>query len=246
MPAALLAVLPAANVGLSATNPPPGKGLHPVYDGYTLTGDANLIQARLTVRYRITDAFAYTSAAQPAARTPLIDGVLLDAATRTLAHTKIENALGSGLESFRLQVREEAQQRVDALKLGIEVVAFEVNTITPPQATAAAFADVTSAQVEARTTLEQARTYRAQTMPRAESDAFRMRQQIAADAREIVTRARGEAASFVALLAEHRASPQLVESRLRAETLEQILPRVKTKTLLPSDGGQLNVYIRDK
>ncbi len=60
IPASLLAVLPAANTGaLSAGAPPPGaKGLHPVFDGYTLTGDTNLVQARLTLRYRIADPFA--------------------------------------------------------------------------------------------------------------------------------------------------------------------------------------------
>lgn len=245
MPPALLAVLPAANLGLAASAPPAGKGLHPVFDGYSLTGDANIVQARLTVRYRIADPFAYASATQPETRTPLLDAVLFDAATRTLATTKIDDALGAGLELFRTRVRELAQQRIDALKLGVELVAFEVNSILPPMATATAFADVTSAQVEARTSLEQARTYRAQTMPRAESDAFRTRQQATADARELTTRARGEATSFLALLQEHRASPALVESRLRAEALEQILPRVKTKTILPGEGGQLNVFLRD-
>ena len=245
IPASLLAVMPTANAGLAATPPATGKGLHPVFDGYSLTGDANIVQARLTARYRIADPFAYVSAAQPEARAALIEGALLDAATTVLARTKIDDALGSGLESLRTRVRELAQQRLDALRLGLELVAFEINALTPPQATAAAFADVTSAQVEARTTLEQARTYRAQTMPRAEGESFRTRQQAGAEAREVVTRARGEAASFLALLAEHRASPVLVEARLRAETLEQVLSRVKTKTLLPADGGTLNVFLRD-
>ena len=245
LPAALLATLPSANAGLAAAGPPPGKGLHPVLDGYSLTGDANVVQARLTVRYRITDPFAYLAGAQPDARAPLIEAVVLDAATRTLAVTKIADALGAGIETLRTRVRDLAQQRTDALQLGVEVVAFEVNAITPPLATATAFADVTSAQVEARTTLEQARTNHAQLMPRAESDAFRTRQQAVADGRELVTRAKGEAASFLALLKEHRESPELVEFRLRAEMLEHVLPRVKTKTLLPNDGGQLNVFLRD-
>lgn len=245
MPASLRAVLPAANLGMAANAPPSGKGLHPVYDGYTLTGDANLVQARLTVRYRIADPLAFSRAAQPDVRGPLIEAATMDAATAVLAATKIDDALGAGLESLRQRVRELAQERVDALKLGVEIVAFEVNLIIPPQATSAAFADVTSAQVEARTSVEQARTYRAQVKPKAESDAFRTRQQATAQGQEVVSRARGEASSFLALLAEHRSSPALVEARLRAETLEQVLSRVKTKTFVPSDGGQLNVFLRD-
>lgn len=245
MPAALLAVLPTANAGLAGMSAPAGKGLHPVFDGYTLTGDANIVHARLTLRYRIADPFAYVRSAQDASRHHLIDGAAMDAATQVVAAMKIDDALGAGLETLRNRVRELTQQRLDALQMGIEVVAFEVNTILPPQATASAFSDVTSAQVESRTVLEQARTYRAQTMPRAESDAFRTRQQAAADARELISRARGEAAAFLALLAEHKAQPELVESRLRAETLEQVLPRVKTRTLVPSAGGQMNIFLRD-
>lgn len=245
IPASLLAVLPAANVGLAANAVPAGKGLHPVFDGYTLTGDANIVQARLTLRYRIADPFAYVAAVPEALAPTLLEAIATDAATHALASLRIDDALGAGLEGFRTRVRQRTQERCDALRLGLEIVAFEVNALAPPQATAAAFADVTSAQVESRTTLEQARTYRAQTLPRAESEAYRTRQQAGADARELVTRARGEATSFLALLAEHRASPALVEARLRAETLEQVLPRVKTKTLVPSESGQFNLYLRE-
>lgn len=245
IPASLLAVLPAANVGLAASAVPAGKGLHPVFDGYTLTGDANIVQARLTLRYRIADPFAYVAAVPETLAPRLLEAIATDAATHALAVLRIDDALGAGLEGFRTRVRERAQERCDALRLGLEIVAFEVNALAPPQATAAAFADVTSAQVESRTTLEQARTYRAQTLPRAESEAYRTRQQASADARELVTRARGEAASFLALLAEHRSSPALVEARLRAETLEQVLPRMKTKTLVPAESGQFNLYLRE-
>ncbi len=248
IPASLLAVLPAANTGaLSAGAPPPGaKGLHPVFDGYTLTGDTNLVQARLTLRYRIADPFAYASAAAPETVPGLLDAAVFAAATQILAATRIDDALTVGLESLRARVRDLAQRRLDTLGLGIELVAFEINALTPPLATAAAFADVTSAQVEARTTLETARTYRAQAAPRATADAFRLRRQAEADGREFTTRARGEAAAFLALLAEHRRAPALLETRLRAETLEQILPRVKTKTVVPADAASLNLYLREK
>jgi hypothetical protein len=36
-----------------------------------------------------------------------------------------------------------------------------------------------------------------------------------------------------------------MEARLRAETIELILPRIKTKTFLPSESGQLNIFLRD-
>jgi regulator of protease activity HflC (stomatin/prohibitin superfamily) len=245
MPALLAAMLSPQNPGLAAATVPTGKGLHPVFDGYSTTGDVNLVQARFTARYRIVDPLAYVSAAAPADIPRLIDAAVFDAATRTVAATKVDDALGSGLESLRNRVRDLAQQRLDTMHLGVELVAFEVNALTPPQATVAAFAEVTSAQVEARTTVEQARTYRAQTQPRSQSDAYRTRQQADADGRQLISRATGEAGSFLALLAQHRIAPALVESRLRTETLEDVFPKVKTKTVLPADAGQLNLFLRD-
>ncbi len=241
------AVLGAGGIAQTPSSAPAGrlKGLHPVFDGYTLTGDANIVQARLSVRFRIVDPLAYAAAAQPVAAPALIESALYTAATRTLAEMKIDDALGSGLESLRHHVLTLAQQRLDTLRLGVELVAFEVSALTPPAATVAAFSDVTSAQVESRTMVEQSRTYCAQLLPKAQSDAYRLHQQADAEARQLTVRAGAEAASFLALLAEHRAAPTVVETRLRAEALEEILPRVKTKTVLPATGGQLNLFLRE-
>lgn len=220
------------------------RGLHPFFDGYTLTGDVNIVRAIFGVRYRIVDPLAYASAAQPEARTALLSDIVYEAATVSLAAMRIDLALSGGLESFRSQVRERAQARVDALGLGVELTAFEVHGIMPPKPTNDAFAEVTSAQVEARTTVEQARTHRAQTLPKAMSEDYRIRQQATAEAGELVARAQGQAASFERLLAEYRAAPALVRDRLRAETLEEYLPKVKTQTVLPAGSGA-NVWVRD-
>lgn len=68
---ATLAVLGIAAPSTSTV--PVGTALHPVFDGYTLTGDANVVQARLTVRYRITDPFAYVVNVRPATADILIE-----------------------------------------------------------------------------------------------------------------------------------------------------------------------------
>ena len=227
------------NIGVK----PPDAGLHPLFNGYSVTGDVNLLQARFTVRYRITDPLSFVAACPPEQAWLFVENSAFDAATLILAGTRIDDALGAGLEGFRAQVRAGTQRRLDALRLGVEVTAFEVNLITPPQAAASAFADVTSAQVEARTTVERARTYRAQVLPAAQSEAFRVRSTARADAQGLVTRAGAEAASFLALAREHRAAPALVEARLRAETLETVLPQVRTSTVLPGGGNQIDLFL---
>ncbi|HRE84397.1 MAG TPA: SPFH domain-containing protein, partial [Opitutaceae bacterium] len=220
-------------------------GLHPVRDGYTLTADVNLVQGGFSVRYRIVDPLAWVKAGTAQTIDALIEGSCYHAATTALAVTKIDDALGARLSSLREEVRTAAQKRIDELALGVELVAVEVQQWVPPAAVLGAFNEVTSAQVEARTAVEQARTYRAQLLPKAESDAYRVRQQAEADRTQWVARAQGETSAFLALLAEHRAAPDLVEPRLRAEALEEVLPRLKFKTILPADSGPVHLLLRE-
>lgn len=232
--------------GASPGSPLSGRGgLHPVRDGYTLTADVNLVQGGLSIRYRIVDPFAWVKAGTSQTINALIEGSCYHAATSALAVTKIDDALGARLSSLREEVRTAAQARIDALALGVELVAVEVQQWVPPAAVLGAFNEVTSAQVEARTAVEQARTYRAQLLPKAESDAYRLRQQAEADRTQWVARAQGETSAFLALLAEHQAAPALVEPRLRAEALEEVLPRLKFKTILPAETGPLHLLLRE-
>jgi len=221
------------------------RGLHPARDGYTLTADVNLVQASFAVRYRIVDPIAWVRAASPETAAGLIDAACYHAAMRALAVTKIDDALGSSLGHFREELRTAAQTRVDALHLGVELVAVDIQQLVPPPAVLGAFNDVTSAQVEARTAVEQARTYRAQLLPKAESDAYRVRQQADADRAQQIAKAQGETSAFLALLAEHKTAPTLVEPRLRAEALEDVLPRLKYKTVLPAESGPLHLLLRE-
>jgi regulator of protease activity HflC (stomatin/prohibitin superfamily) len=235
---------PAASTVPAGTRAPRPANLHPVYDGYTLTGDANLVQAVFSVRYRIVDPAAWLRATPPDRFPILLEGILHAVATDALAGLTIDAALGPGIEPFRSRVLTLAQSRLDRLGLGIALTAFDVAQLAPPAATASAFAEVTSAQVEARTVVENARTWRAQTLPQAQSEAYRLRRGAEAAAGQLTARASAEAASFSALVAAYQAAPEAVTARLRADTLSAVLARVKTRTVLPAGEGHLNLFLR--
>lgn len=218
------------------------KGLHPVFDGYTLTGDANLVRGRFSLRYRIADPLAWAKAATAPTAALLLEAAALDAATQTLATLTIDHALGPGLETFRQRVREETQRRSDRLGLGVELLSFDVTQLTPPTAAAAAFAEVTSAQVEARTLVENARTERAQTLPQAQSEDYRRRHEAEADAQRLTTRAQAETASFLALVPAYRDTPALVVEHLRADALRDVFARAKIRAVLPA-GDRLTLQV---
>lgn len=216
--------------------------LHPVRDGYTLTGDANIIRARFSVRYQVADPVAYvlTAKNQPA----LLEAVLYRAATSVIAQMKVDDVLASGLEALRAQAMRGAQAQLDQLGLGVQLLAFEVREIIPAQQVLPAFEDVVSAQVESRTLVEQANSYRASELPGVNAAAYRLKQEANAYAQDLVARATGEAAAFEAIDQQYRIAPELMRTRLYADAMETILHHMQSTTIFQPSGGSLKLFLQ--
>ncbi|MEM7167632.1 MAG: FtsH protease activity modulator HflK [Planctomycetota bacterium] len=211
--------------------------MHPVRDGYTLTGDANVVHARLSVRYQIVDPVAAVFATQQ--REALSEAVLYQSLARVLARTSVDAALTTDRDLVRQETQRLAQQELDRLGLGLQLAAVEFRELLPARPVLPAFQEVVSAQVEARVLSQQAESYRAETLPGAQAEAYRVRQEAMADQHDRIARAKGEAQSFKVLLAESRQSPAVTRARLWAETWEVVAPKLQTTTVLPDTPGQL-------
>lgn len=219
-----------------------GDALDPVRDGYTLTGDANIIRARFSVRYQVADPVAYmlTVKNQPA----LLEAVLYQAATDVIAQMKVDDVLASGLETLRAQAMRGAQAQLDQLGVGVLLLAFEVREITPAQQVLPAFEDVVSAQVESRTLIEQANSYRASELPGANAAAYRLKQEADAYAQDLVAKATGEAAAFEDIDQQYRVAPVLMRTRLYADAMETVLHHLQSATVLQPSGSSLKLLLQ--
>jgi membrane protease subunit HflK len=215
--------------------------LHPARDPYTITGDVNIIRARFSVRFQVADPIAYEFGASE--RENLRDVICYQSASRVLAGMNVDDALTTrrdfiGQESMRL-----AQEEFDRLGLGIQLLAFETREINPPAPVLPAFQDVVSAKVEARTLVEPARSRHASVIPEANAEAYRIEQEAQSYAQGLVAKAQGEVSAFLALLKEYRANPGTVHTRLYAEMIEKVLPKVRVSSVLPTDGGEVRILV---
>lgn len=216
--------------------------LSPVADGYTLTGDANIIRAKFSVRYEVSDPAAYMLTVKN--QQALLEAILYQAATDVIARMNVDDVLASGLETLRTQALNVAQAQIDRLGLGVRLLAFEVNEIIPARQVLPAFEDVVSARVESRTIVEVAQSYRASEMPKAESDAYRIKQAANAYAANLVAKATGEASAFEAIDRQYRLAPELMRARLYADAMETILPNLRSAKIVGPAGGRLNLFLQ--
>ena len=127
--------------------------IDPTVEGYCLTGDQNIVQARIVAKYRIVDPIRFRL--WFVAPEQLLQNIVLEATNYAVAQWYVDDVLRlqrplsdipEATESLAELVRARAQQRLDNLNTGIRLLAIEFNEIHPPRHVVAAFRDVQERQ----------------------------------------------------------------------------------------------------
>jgi membrane protease subunit HflK len=135
-----------------------GLTLTPGLDGYTLTGDANILHTIWGVQYQVDDVVSYAlNVEDPEA---LIRRALAAAVVHTCAEFNIEEALWADIEGMRRRVTQRLQDRLDEVASGIRVVRISTPAREEPKQTKEAFVRATQASLTASEDKQQGARYR--------------------------------------------------------------------------------------
>jgi len=217
--------------------------IDPVLEGYCLTGDQNIVQAQVVVKYRINDPVSFRLAtADPPA---VLHDVVLAALTQTVTGWNVNDVLRlqrqdpqrpGQAEGLADSVRDRAQRRLDRLDCGIAISALEFKQLHPPRHVIAEFRDVQSAQIDVETKQREAAGFAFRETPKAEAERNRLIQAAAADRNTLHARAMEEYSVFEQLYSEYQKHPELVRNRIYLETVEEVLASVgKLDFVSPDD-----------
>lgn len=201
-------------------------------EGYALTGDHNLIQPAVRLKYQIVDPVAWAlHHRNPGAE---VHDAVVTALTRTLAEMRVDEVLVDGKRRLAANALRRAQARLD--RPGgpwVLLLALEFTSLQPPAQVARFFDDVQKAFVEKKTEEEKARSYAEERIPLAEAERDRLANEARGIAAASTAAAAGEADAFTRLLTQYRANPQVVRERLWLEAVEQLIPSVGALNLVP-------------
>jgi len=210
-----------------------------------LTRDAMLVNVMATIQYQYTDA----RAALFAARDPdALVRELGESVTRDLvgAHT-IQQLMGSADRApFTDAVRSALQRPLDAMGMGVRILAVSLTDVQVPQAVLAAQRELVQAGVERERVAAEAQGYAAEVVPAAQGQAQHQRLDAEAYKLQVVGTAEGDAARFDPLVAAYARSPQVMRDRLYIETVETILARSRKLIIDGKGGGNTLVLPLDK
>ena len=211
-------------------------------DSAMLTEDENIVEIKFAVQYRLNDARAYlfeskdpSAAVVQAAET---------AVREVVGKMKMDMALAEERDQIGPRVRVLMQTILDRYKVGVEVVAINLQQsgVRPPEQVQAAFDDVLKAGQERERAKNEAQAYANDVIPRAVGSASRLKEEADAYKARIVAQAQGDAQRFSSVLTEYQKAPQVTRDRMYTDAMQQVYSNV-TKVLVESRQGSNLLYL---
>ncbi|WP_308514558.1 FtsH protease activity modulator HflK [Sphingomonas flavescens] len=185
-------------------------------DDLMLTGDQNLLDLAYSVRWNIRNPERYLFQMDQPDET--IREVAESAMRAVISQVSLNDAMGDRRAEIETQVAENMQRILDSYRSGIQVQGIAIKQADPPDAVNDAFKQVTAAQQDAQTYINNANAY----------------------ALQLGQKAQGEATAFDKVYEQYRLAPEVTRKRMYYETMEQVLSKVD-KTVIEAPG--VNSYL---
>ena len=176
-----------------------------------LTSDQNIIDLAYSIRWTISDPEQYLF--QIANPEETIREVAESAMRAVVAGVPLDEAIGAGRSEIEQRVSQVMQQLLNDYGAGVRVQGIAIKQSDPPAAVNDAFKEVSAAQQQAQSYINDARAY----------------------ALQLTAKAQGEAAAFDKVYVEYKLSPEVTRRRMYYETMEKVLSKVD-KTVVEAPG----------
>jgi len=209
-------------------------GIAPGRGGFALTGDANILHSRWSVRYRIADpvrAFERLTDPDPAALAAgrptgvmrdLMSVLLRNAVIRSIAGFSVDDAYTYGRDSLVRAVESSLKAQLKKLDVGIELDDVLLSEIVPPLQVKAAFEEVQNAEQDNRKLILDAQGEHDRTINQAKAVASRMVAEAKAYKENIKAQTEADAEYLKKLLEKYKDSPEALDHFLRLRLVEVI------------------------
>lgn len=196
-----------------------------------LSGDTNLVQAKLAVQYTIADAGQYLFNVQQPER--LLMQETETAFRQAVSAKSVDDLLADGRDAILAATLSRTQELLDEHNIGITIRGVQLLSVSPPEEVADAFRDVASAREDKDTYMNEALAYKNESVATARGEAARLIASATAEKTSKINIAMGEAERFNKKFSAYRTAPSVTRTRLYLESLEKVLPDIQKFILDP-------------
>ena len=195
-----------------------------------VTGDLNAALVEWVVQYRISDPVKFLFEVREPRET--LRYVSESVMREVVGDRTVDEVITIG----RQEIESEALTKMQALstkyEMGISIDQVQLKNINPPKPVQESFNEVNQAQQEKEKLINEARRDYNKVIPLAEGEKDQRIREADGYRLKRINEAEGDAARFSALLAEYRKAPEVTSRRIYIETLQDVLPSIRSKIII--------------
>lgn len=201
-----------------------------------LTGDENIVDIDFTVTWVVKDARDYLFNMRDPAGTVRVaaEGSMRE----VIGKTRIVEVLTMDKEEIQLKTSVLLQEVLDSYGAGIRIKRVKLLEVNPPKLVIDAFNDVQRAKTDKERLRNEAEAYKREVIPRARGEAAKKMQGAEAYKAEVVNRATGDANRFSSVLNGYKKAKNVTAKRMYLETMEKVMGKSELVIIDQSKGGQ--------
>ena len=201
-----------------------------------LTKDENMVDVKLAVQYKITDAQAYLFNVFNPELT--LSHVVQSVIRQVVGDNTMDHVLTTGREQVAQEVKTASQGLLNEYNTGLIITAVTMQDAQPPILVKASFDDVVKAREDEQRYINEAKAYANDIVPKARGASQRLIAEAEAYKSQVVSKSEGEAYRFNQILEEYLKAPVVTKERLYRETLEEVLGST-SKVIVDSNSNSL-------
>jgi membrane protease subunit HflK len=200
-----------------------------------LTGDSKIVELAFAVFWQINNAGDYLFEI----RTPeLTIAAAAESVMREIVgKNTIDFVLTEGRERVAQQALDNLQSLLDEYQAGVVITNIQLLRADPPSQVIDAFRDVQRAVADKDRFQKQAEAYQRDVVPKARGEAAKLIEEAEAYKREIIARASGDANRFNNVYNSYKVAKDVTKKRIYLETMEEVLKGANKVIMGTQEGG---------
>ena len=235
--------------------------LRPGADGYLLTGDTNILHAKLDVNYRVVNSEKYylnfyddadgDSSRGPRGTEAIIRNLLSDATIMEMGTWNVEDLLRTTRtlpdgtrENIKDKIQERLAKMLDEVGLGVQVQSVNLVDIRPSANVQDAFRRVNEATEMGRADMLNARSYAESVELQAKGNAYKILDDAQSYKTRVVESVKADSSYFETVLAQYNENPETLLTTLYMDVLRQKLGTVQNKYVIHRTDGDQELRLR--
>lgn len=195
-----------------------------------VTGDLNAALVEWVVQYRISDPVKYLFEVRSPGAT--LRHVSESVMREVVGDRTVDEVITVGRQEIETDALVKMQTLSTKYTMGISIDQVQLKNINPPQPVQASFNEVNQAQQEKEKLINEARRDYNKVIPLAEGEKDQRIREADGYRLKRINEAEGDVARFSALLAEYSKAPEVTRRRIYIETLQDIMPHIRTKIIV--------------